>query len=560
MITNYFTLQALGRELHHALLGTTVREVFSQDKNQLTIAFSDALRVGPATDQPVLNISVDSKLCYMVLRDRASRARKNSVDLFHGLVDSTVEEISMHSYDRTVIVKFVGGLSLHLRLYGTLASNVLLVGEQDIVREAFKNNKELEGTHIEQYTQRFDPTILSDPRGFSEAMQTDARRTVLAAMKQTFPIFGTIFIRETLYRSQVEETTSIRDVPVEAFPRIPQNIQTILQELRQPSPRIYHDVHGKDILSIVPLDHLKSFETEVFQSVNAAVQRRIIDAMCEERLADDKEGLLGKIRKELDRAERGREKSIVREKEGKDSEHFERTGKLLLVNLTEIRKGMKQVMLEDPYSKTLPVQVQLDPTLTPVQNAERYFEKAKKSKLASEEFAKRLKDLERTIARLKTMEEALASCETTEEIKEFHKKFDEGLRAMKIVRGIPGGDQLPFRIFTVAGEFEVWVGKSSANNDLLTMKYAKPNDLWFHVRGASGSHTVLKVRNATQLPPKEAILQAASIAAYYSKMRNAGSVPVAYCARKYVKKPKGANQGAVMLEREKVIFVKPRLP
>jgi predicted ribosome quality control (RQC) complex YloA/Tae2 family protein len=120
--------------------------------------------------------------------------------------------------------------------------------------------------------------------------------------------------------------------------------------------------------------------------------------------------------------------------------------------------------------------------------------------------------------------------------------------------------QPPFRVFSVTGGFEVWVGKSSANNDLLTMKYAKPNDLWFHARGSSGSHTVLKVRDMSHLPGKEAIHQTAAIAAYYSKMRNASNVPVAYCERKYVKKSKGLAEGAVILEREKVIFVTPKLP
>ena len=106
----------------------------------------------------------------------------------------------------------------------------------------------------------------------------------------------------------------------------------------------------------------------------------------------------------------------------------------------------------------------------------------------------------------------------------------------------------------------MWVGKSSANNDLLTMKYAKPNDLWFHVRGASGSHTVLKVHGRDHPPSKEAVRQAAAIAAYYSKMRNAGNVPVAYCERKYVFKRKGLKEGAVFMEHEKVVFVKPALP
>ena len=121
-------------------------------------------------------------------------------------------------------------------------------------------------------------------------------------------------------------------------------------------------------------------------------------------------------------------------------------------------------------------------------------------------------------------------------------------------------EHLPFRIFTVDGGFEVWAGKSSKNNDELTMKFAKPNDLWFHARGAAGSHVVLKVNTGKGEPSKKAREQAASIAAYYSKMKNAKQVPVAMTEKKFVRKPKGAAPGSVAVERDKVIFAEPALP
>jgi predicted ribosome quality control (RQC) complex YloA/Tae2 family protein len=105
-----------------------------------------------------------------------------------------------------------------------------------------------------------------------------------------------------------------------------------------------------------------------------------------------------------------------------------------------------------------------------------------------------------------------------------------------------------FRKFILNESFEVWVGKNSASNDLLTMRYSAQNDLWFHVRGASGSHTVLKKNNKNEIPDKKIIETAASIAAYYSKARNATSVPVAYCERKFVKKKKGFKEGSVVME------------
>ena len=118
----------------------------------------------------------------------------------------------------------------------------------------------------------------------------------------------------------------------------------------------------------------------------------------------------------------------------------------------------------------------------------------------------------------------------------------------------------PFKIFAVEGGFAVYAGKNSANNDLLTFRFAKPNDLWFHARGSSGSHVVLKMGSAQGTPTKKAIEQAASIAAYYSKMKNAKHVPVAMTERKFIHKPKGAPPGTVALDKEKVIFVQPVLP
>jgi len=117
-----------------------------------------------------------------------------------------------------------------------------------------------------------------------------------------------------------------------------------------------------------------------------------------------------------------------------------------------------------------------------------------------------------------------------------------------------------FRIFRLEGGFEVWVGKDSASNDLLSMRYTNQNDLWFHVRGTSGSHTVLKAPEGITEFPKEIIKLAAAIAAYYSKAKNAGHVPVAYTEAKNVQKYKGAKSGSVVIKGEKVVKVNPAIP
>ena len=118
-----------------------------------------------------------------------------------------------------------------------------------------------------------------------------------------------------------------------------------------------------------------------------------------------------------------------------------------------------------------------------------------------------------------------------------------------------------FRIFPLGEGFEVWVGKHSEANDLLSFKYTKQNDLWFHVRGTSGSHTILKIPEEFDgAVPKEYIKTAAEICAFYSKAKNAKNVPVAYTEGKNVSKYKGAKSGSVVIKGEKVVKVQPKVP
>ena len=113
--------------------------------------------------------------------------------------------------------------------------------------------------------------------------------------------------------------------------------------------------------------------------------------------------------------------------------------------------------------------------------------------------------------------------------------------------------------YELPGGFEVLAGKTDADNDLLSLKTAKANDLWFHVRGLPGSHVILRHPDGEK-PGTAAIKAAAAIAAWHSKARNAGTVPVSCTEARHVGKPRGAKPGSVGIKREKTIKVRPALP
>jgi predicted ribosome quality control (RQC) complex YloA/Tae2 family protein len=113
--------------------------------------------------------------------------------------------------------------------------------------------------------------------------------------------------------------------------------------------------------------------------------------------------------------------------------------------------------------------------------------------------------------------------------------------------------------YVLSGVWEVLAGKTDADNDLLSLKTAQANDLWFHVHGLPGSHVILRGPDG-ETATNDLIKQAAAIAAWHSKARNAGIVSVSCTEAKYVSKPRGAKPGSVCIKREKMIKVRPAIP
>ncbi len=112
--------------------------------------------------------------------------------------------------------------------------------------------------------------------------------------------------------------------------------------------------------------------------------------------------------------------------------------------------------------------------------------------------------------------------------------------------------------YELPGDWKVLAGKTDADNDFLSLKMAKPNDYWFHVRGMPGSHVILRAKPKED-PDRETLKRAAAVAAFHSKARNGGIVAVSCTRARYITKPKGAKPGSVRIRKESVFKVRPGL-
>ena len=114
--------------------------------------------------------------------------------------------------------------------------------------------------------------------------------------------------------------------------------------------------------------------------------------------------------------------------------------------------------------------------------------------------------------------------------------------------------------YTLPGGWKVRAGKTDEDNEALSLRVARPNDYWFHVHGVPGSHVVLQGPEGGLEPDKTVLKAAAAVAAYHSKARNAGIVPVSCTLAQNVSKPRGAKVGTVQIRKETTLKVRPGLP
>lgn len=120
-----------------------------------------------------------------------------------------------------------------------------------------------------------------------------------------------------------------------------------------------------------------------------------------------------------------------------------------------------------------------------------------------------------------------------------------------------GGRARPYRTFVGRSKMPIFVGKSAEHNDALTLRVARPHDLWLHAKGWTGAHVIVPLGKTATCPP-DTLVEAAHLAAHFSDARGETVVEVAYTPRRYVRKPRGSAPGAVVLEREKIIVLRSR--
>ena len=243
-----------------------------------------------------------------------------------------------------------------------------------------------------------------------------------------------------------------------------------------------------------------------------------------------------------------------------DRERLRRLGDIVTANLHAIQRGQARLTAVDFYDPEMrEIEIPLNVTLSPQQNAAKYYKDYNKAKHAEKYLKEQLALGRSEEDYLASVLEALSRAETERDISDIRAELTEGgylkqtdrKKQMKVTPSKP----MEFRS---SDGFQILVGRNNRQNDLLTTKLAYKTDLWLHVQKAHGSHVIIACAGASV--PDRTITEAAELAAWFSQARQGHNVPVDLCPVRQVKKPAGAKPGMVVYENYRTVYVNPREP
>lgn len=238
-----------------------------------------------------------------------------------------------------------------------------------------------------------------------------------------------------------------------------------------------------------------------------------------------------------------------------DGEKFKLYGDLLTANLYAIKRGEAQARVQNYYSEDCEeITIELDTRLTPAQNAQRYYKKYNKCKNAKMYLTEQIAAAQNELHYLETVSQALDRAETEADLVEIRQELAKSGYASRM-HGFKAAKPTAVKPmeFRTSGGYRMVCGKNNTQNDYITFKLAGKLDLWFHVKGAPGSHVVL-ICNGEE-PSEQDYTEAAVLAATYSGAKGSGQIPVDYTRVKNIKKPPAAKPGYVTYSTNYTAYV-----
>lgn len=336
---------------------------------------------------------------------------------------------------------------------------------------------------------------------------------------------------------------------------LPTTYHTFLKHFENPDPVIYDDNNGKQQFAAFAPSNINEEQITHYDTLSVMLDAFYAQKAERNRSRELAGQVLRVLHTELKKDRRKVKKLNQQLADAAKADYYRIRGEILTTYLGKLTHGMTEITLPNFYDDNKPLKINLDPELSPSRNAQKYFTKYDKLKTSVSYVKEQLKLTNDEIDYLTNIESQidLASPADIQEIRlELQQQGYLKQKRQKSKKRRKVRVSKPEEFHTSNGT-TVLVGKNNLQNDRLSFKIANKNDIWLHVKDIPGSHVIIRDSN----PDDQTLLEAAQLAAYFSKGRDSDNVPVDYLPAKRLHKPNGAKPGFVTFTGQKTLYVTP---
>jgi predicted ribosome quality control (RQC) complex YloA/Tae2 family protein len=394
------------------------------------------------------------------------------------------------------------------------------------------------------------PTAMLEEQGDSPKPAKIEERLV-AVFSGVSPLVA----RELVHRSghNAQATVNAADLS-KLWPVMAEMMEQIRLDLYHPVI-VEASANGKAFFSVVELTHIEGNATS-YPTASDCLESFYGDKAERDTVKQRTSDLHRFVQNEKNKNGKKLEKLQDTVDDAKDADKYRILGELLTASLHVVSKGDKSLETINYYDENQAlIRIDLDPLLTPSENAQRYFRKYTKMKNSLAVVIDQMEQTKQEIIYLDSLLQQLgsASLQDIEEIREELAEQGYLRQRNKKQRKKKKQDKPTLSCFTSSEGIPIYVGKNNTQNEFLTNRLAQSNDTWLHTKDIPGSHVVIRSSSISE----ETLLEAAQLAAYYSQAKESSQVPVDYTLIKHVHKPNGSKPGFVIYVNQKTLFVTP---
>lgn len=554
-------LKKIISELNTCIIGGKINKVYEPSNNEIILGIYSAGK----NYALLCNISSNSYRIHLTTNNKPNplNAPNFCMLLRKHLIGYKIKNIKMNSLERIVFIELEGYNELNDLQSKTLVielmgkhSNIILLNENNYIIDSMRHldtscssNRDIlpARQYILPESNKLDfyKTTLKE---FNSNIKCNDINNFTENIVNTYTGFSNTFIRTLLEKNNNSLNNNL----------FYNSVNDIINNL---------ECYNTSCVKLNDKDYtiLNEFNDNILQA-NFFLDDFYFEKEINESMTNYKNTLLKLVLTSLKKISKKLDNINIKLKECNDMDKYRIYGELITSNLYQIdsNKNAKSITLINYYDNNNEIEIPLDNTISISYNAKKFFKKYHKLKNTLEIVTLQKKEAEKELDYLESIIYELENATLSEELDEIYTEMSENnvfkikeksnVKKNKVNKKKINNEYEPI-IYTIDG-FELYVGKNNKQNDYITTKLGKNNDLWFHTKDIRGSHCLLKC-NGHEVK-EHTIVACAQIAAYYSKAKLSSNVPVDYCYVKDVKKPSNSKPGMVIYKTNKTINVNPK--